>query len=162
MHLTVEAQRVMDSATELAADRVHNYLGADHVAIALLSSRDTEAARALRRLRVRVPQLRRALLDALPPSQSNATARRIASPRLKQVLQLASRLAAARDRGPVGTEDLLVALLRTEGPTRDQIVSAVISAAGDSAYSFCVVADVLRASGDIFRDRETYPGAPKA
>lgn len=156
---TLEAQRTIDAAKSLSAAMGHSYVGADHLAISLLRSRDTEAVCALKRLRVPVAELRRALSAALPPRQAPGADDRPMSPRLNQLFRRASALAGARDSGPIGTEDLLLALVQADGSTREQVVSAIIAATNGSAYSCCVAADILRTVGDIFRDRETYPRA---
>jgi ATP-dependent Clp protease ATP-binding subunit ClpA len=161
VHYTVEAKRILEAATNLAASRGHSYIGADHLGVALLSSRDTEAVSALKRLEVPLVELRRALSRALP-ARGHHRGTRPMSPRLRKLLQDASRLAAARDAGPIGTEDLLMALLRSDGPTREEMASAIVRAANGTAYSCCVAADVLRAVGDVFRDRESYSDRPKA
>ena len=124
MSYTVEARRTLDAATKLASECGHSYLGTYHLAVALLSVGSTEAVVALKRLRVRTAQLRDTLRRALPTRQTTGEVKRPMVPRLKQVLDRASRLAQGRDAGPIGTEDLLIALLQTEGPTRDEIASA--------------------------------------
>ena len=161
MPYTVEAKRTLDVATKLAADSGHPYIGADHLGVALLSSRGTEAVCALKRLRVPTGALRRALVGALPLGAEHRGGPRM-SPRLGKLLQRASKLAAARDGGPTCTEDLLIALLQGDGPTREEIASAIVRAANGSAYSCCVSADILRTVGDVFRDRESYSSRPKA
>lgn len=143
MRYTIEAKRVVDSATKIATKSAHSYIGADHLAVALLSSRDTEAVVALKRLRVPIAQLRVMLRGALPVGQTPGDVKRPMTPRLKQVLARASRLAHARDAGPIGTEDLLIGLLDVDGPDRERIASAIAQAANGSAYSHCVAADVL-------------------
>ncbi len=48
MNATVEAQRVLDWMHQLSVERSHNYLGSDHLAVALLSEPGTEAAESLK------------------------------------------------------------------------------------------------------------------
>ena len=102
------AKRVLGLAEEEARQMLHNWIGTEHIAIALLRS-DGVAQRALQELGVTLEQARAGVFQAVPPKETEVTEVTV-TPRVRTLLGKAITLAApVSDR--VKPQHLLVALV---------------------------------------------------
>lgn len=157
MKLTVEAQSVIERAISLSTELNNNYVGSDHLLVALLTDAGmTEANAIIETLNLPVNEIIKCVHPKTNDSNEPETNRPFV-PRLKNLLSTAGSRALKRDGGPIGTEDLLYSLALTDGPSGKALTEAIISSSRRVAYTMCSAAELLSSIGDIFRDRETYP-----
>jgi DNA-binding transcriptional regulator YhcF (GntR family) len=109
---SIGVRRAMAAAVEEAHRLQHDYIGTEHILLGLLRDRESAAAAVLRALGVTREQLRGSLEGAVRRGTSVATGELPYTSRSRNVL--AHAIAEAGDEARVGTEHLLVALLREE------------------------------------------------
>ncbi len=148
---------MIERAMSLSAELNNNYVGSDHLLVALLTDAGmTEANAIIETLNLPVNEI----VERVHPKTNDSNEIEINRPfvpRLKNLLSAAHAHAFKRDGGPIGTEDLLYALALTDGPTGKALSEALISSSRSVAYTMCSTAELLSSVGEIFRDRETYP-----
>jgi hypothetical protein len=111
---TDRARHVMVLAQEEAGRLNHRYVGTEHLLLGLVGEDEGVAAKALARLGISIQSVRAQVEEiigvgspsASPPSDVPLT------PRAKKVLQLSLREAANLDHNYIGTEHLLLGLVR--------------------------------------------------
>ena len=139
---TDRARKVMQLANQAAQILNHEYIGTEHVLLALLKEGSGVAAQALRNLNLNAEQIRVEVNKiAQPGPEVLAIGKMPHTPRLKHALQIAIEESKGLGHNYVGTEHLLIALMReTEGiaavvlaglrQTEHTIRSAVLTALG--------------------------------
>jgi ATP-dependent Clp protease ATP-binding subunit ClpA len=114
------AKRVLSLAEEEARQMRHNWIGTEHMIIALLRS-DGVAQRALQELGVTLDQVRAGVFKAVPPKETEVTEITV-TPRVKTLLGEAITLAAhVSDR--VKPQHLLVALVADPAGIGSQVLA---------------------------------------
>jgi ATP-dependent Clp protease ATP-binding subunit ClpA len=109
---TDRARRVVVRAQEEARGLNHNFIGTEHILLALLDERDGLAARALTRYDMQ-PEPIRAEIKAIVGTGSSAPSGHIPfTPRAKKVLELALREALQLNHDYIGTEHVLLGVIR--------------------------------------------------
>ena len=108
---TDRARAALDRARQEAAALGHNYLGTEHLLLGLVQG-DGLAARALGRLGVETNRVRDKIVEIIGRDIGEASAGVPYTPRTKKVLDLAVREAARLRHNYVGTEHLLLGLVR--------------------------------------------------
>ncbi len=132
---TEEARQVVVRAQDEAHRLNHNYLGTEHLLLALLRDRHGAAARALRELGLSAQAVRGEVKRIIGLGSEPPAGRIPLTPRAKKSLELARR-AADSGNSPVWTEHLLLGLLdegegvaahilSDHGVTREKIHQAV-------------------------------------
>lgn len=135
---TVRANRVMELAHEEARSFNHDYIGTEHILLALVLETDGIAAKALARLDVDEAQLRELMDSLIGRGTTQVSGEPGLTPRAKRALDLARDEARELSHRYIGTEHLLLGLIREEhgvaagilassgvtlAQARDQIVS---------------------------------------
>ena len=113
-HFTPRARNAVRQARAEAQNRGADHVANEHVIFGLLSEPDGLAAKAIVAVGVSVDQLRAATLDALRPSDGSTTGRVPFGPGAKKTMELAQREALHLGHNYIGTEHLLLGLLRNE------------------------------------------------
>jgi ATP-dependent Clp protease ATP-binding subunit ClpC len=109
---TDRARRVMVLAQEEAGMLNHNHIGTEHLLLGLIHEGGGVAARALESLGISLEAVRQQVEEIIGRGQQ-ATAGRIPfTPRAKKVLELSRREALAMGHNYVGTEHILLGLIR--------------------------------------------------
>jgi ATP-dependent Clp protease ATP-binding subunit ClpC len=90
----------------------HNYIGTEHILLGLLRAEDSVAARALESLGVSLAQARAEVEAIIGRGQQAPSAHIPFTPRAKRVLELSLSEAKRLGRGHIGTEHILLGLLR--------------------------------------------------
>lgn len=110
---TEHARRVLELEGLEAQRMHHSYLGTEHLLLALVREHDGHGHRALTNLGVSLKQVRAALAElvAVGPDQESPDVLH-QSPRFKHVMAMALEEARALKKPHIGTEHLLLALLR--------------------------------------------------
>jgi ATP-dependent Clp protease ATP-binding subunit ClpA len=110
-HFTERAKRVLTLAQEEARGFNHNYIGQEHLLLALIRVEDGVAARALVALGVTQEMLRKAVEYIVGRGSMVADGEIGLTPRAKKALELAAQQALRLNSHYVGTEHLLLGLI---------------------------------------------------
>ena len=128
---TERARRVLVLAQEEARLLSHNYIGTEHILLGLSYEGEGVAAKALEAHGVALPALRAKVEEATPRGVDEATASPPFTPRAKKVLELSLREALHLRHNYIGTEHILLGLLREgEGVGAHALVALGVSLAG--------------------------------
>jgi ATP-dependent Clp protease ATP-binding subunit ClpA len=109
---TDRARRVVVLAQDEARMLNHNYIGTEHILLGLIHEADGVAARALEELGVRLEAVRREVEDIIGQGESAPTGHIPFTPRAKKVLELSLREALQLGHNYIGTEHILLGLIR--------------------------------------------------
>lgn len=112
---TERARRVVVLAQEEARRLSHNYIGTEHMLLALLLERDGLAARTMGDLGVSLEAARARVLDAVGTGQTPPSGHMPFTPRTKKMLELSLREALTLGHEYISTEHLLLGLIREGG-----------------------------------------------
>ena len=139
------AKRVLALAQDEAIRFNHNYMGVEHLLLGLVREGEGAAARALDALDVELSQLRKAVEAKVGRGPAGVIPSEITlAPRLKKVIELAIDEARKLGHGHVGTEHLLLGVVRdgesvaadileSLGVTLERVRHQVIATIGQSS-----------------------------
>jgi ATP-dependent Clp protease ATP-binding subunit ClpC len=120
---TDRARRVVVLAQEEARLLNHNFIGTEHLLLGLLRESDGVAARALSELAISLDVVRSKVEEMIGVGQASPEAGHIPfTPRAKKVLEMALREALGLGHNYIGTEHLLLGLLREGGGVAAQVL----------------------------------------
>ncbi len=151
-------ERFSDAAKEAltfahgAAERAHHsYIGTEHLLLGLLAQEDSVAGQVLRRGGIAFDDVRRAIERVLGGNQPMVIRQIIPTSRVKQVIELSFKEAKQRGDTYVGTEHILLGILRE----REGIAAHILLESG-------MTLERARAEVDAVRRREpaTEPREP--
>lgn len=109
---TTRARRVVVLAQEEARLLQHNYIGTEHLLLGLLGETDGIAARALAGLGMSLEGTRQEITAIVGTGSATPSGHMPFTPRAKKVLELAFREARALGHDYIGTEHILLGLIR--------------------------------------------------
>jgi ATP-dependent Clp protease ATP-binding subunit ClpA len=109
---TDRARRVVVLAQEEARLLNHNYIGTEHILLGLAHEGQGVAAKALESLGIRLEALRSQVQEIIGQDQQGPTGHIPFTPRAKKVLELSLREAKQLGHNYIGTEHLLLGLVR--------------------------------------------------
>jgi ATP-dependent Clp protease ATP-binding subunit ClpA len=109
---TPRAQQVLALAREEAKRLNHNFVGTEHLLLGLVRLGQGTACNVLARLGVNLENLREEVEKQVGAGPENPTGNIPYTPRVKKVLALASKEAKALNHTCIGTEHILLGLLR--------------------------------------------------
>jgi ATP-dependent Clp protease ATP-binding subunit ClpC len=109
---TDRARRVVVLAQEEARMLNHNYIGTEHILLGLIHEGEGVAATALESLGISLKQVRKDVEEAIGQGQSAPTSHIPFTPRAKKVLELSLREALQLGHNYIGTEHILLGLVR--------------------------------------------------
>jgi ATP-dependent Clp protease ATP-binding subunit ClpC len=110
---TERAKQVVVLAQEEARALKHNYIGTEHILLGLLREEEGLAARVLERLDVTVEEVRAQVARIIGPGDEPIVSGQIPfTPRAKKVLELSLREALSLKHNYIGTEHILLGLVR--------------------------------------------------
>jgi ATP-dependent Clp protease ATP-binding subunit ClpC len=122
---TERARQVVVLAQDEARSFKHNYIGTEHVLLGLLREEEGIAARTLASMGMTLEGARAEVESIVGIGESEVTSGQIPfTPRAKKVLELALREALAMGHNHIGTEHVLLGLLREEDAVAVQILRA--------------------------------------
>jgi prophage maintenance system killer protein len=121
-HLTDRAYRALTMAQAEAAALNHNYLGTEHLLLGLLGIDDGIAAKILTPLGVNAPDVRSEIEQIIGRGSEPPAGDPPFTPRSKKVLDLANREAKRLGHNYVGTEHLLLGMVREGAGLAAQIL----------------------------------------
>mgnify|MGYP001225732260 CR=1 FL=1 len=143
------------AAFSLAEDEArrfdHDYLGTEHLLLGLIREGEGIAGQVLAHLGVSLPQVRSAVASVVGFGTSAAAGAPHLTPRAKKVIELAMREARHLKHDYIGTEHLLLGLIREE----EGVAAHILAGLGVSGER--VREQVLRTIGDTVPTRSTLP-----
>jgi ATP-dependent Clp protease ATP-binding subunit ClpC len=120
---TDAARKVVVSAQEEARQLSHNYIGTEHVLLALLRPESGAGFRLLERLEVPGDEVRQQVLEIVGRGEETPEAHIPFTPRAKKVLEMSLREALQLRDNFIGSEHLLLGLLREGEGIGAQVLS---------------------------------------
>jgi ATP-dependent Clp protease ATP-binding subunit ClpC len=111
---TERARQVVVLAQVEARGLGHNYIGTEHILLALVQDQETAAGHALAGLGVGLEGVREQVRQICKPSEQLTAGQIPFTPRAKKTLELALREALALGHNYIGTEHILLGLVREE------------------------------------------------
>ena len=109
---TDKARRVVVLAQEEAKLLNHNYIGTEHILLGLIHEGEGVAAKALEALGINLEQVREQVQEIIGKGQQSPSGHIPFTPRAKKVLELSLREALQLGHSYIGTEHLLLGLIR--------------------------------------------------
>jgi hypothetical protein len=109
---TDRARRVVVLAQEEAVGLKHNYIGTEHLLLGLIREREGVAAKALESLGISLEAVRAEVEQIIGEGQTAAIGHIPFTPRAKKVLELSLREALQLGHNYIGTEHILLGLVR--------------------------------------------------
>ena len=106
------ARRVLSLANEEAQRFTHSYISTEHILLGLVRETDGVAAKVLTNLGVELTKVRSAVEFIIGKGERTATGEKGLTPRTKKVVELAVDEARRLNHHYIGTEHLLIGLLR--------------------------------------------------
>src|SRR6201998_885504 len=154
---TERARQVVVLAQEEARTLKHNYIGTEHILLGLLREEEGLAARVLESLDITVEEVRAQVARIVGQGDEVTTGQIPFTPRAKKVLELALREALSLGHNYIGTEHILLGLVRENEGVAARILLAFDA---DSEKSANEVIRML--SGPGSRQRGSASGAAAA
>jgi ATP-dependent Clp protease ATP-binding subunit ClpA len=109
---TDRARRVVVLAQEEARMLNHNYIGTEHILLGLIHEGEGVAAKALESLGISLEAVRQQVEEVIGQGQHAPSGHIPFTPRAKKVLELTSREASQLGHSYIGTEHILLGLIR--------------------------------------------------
>jgi ATP-dependent Clp protease ATP-binding subunit ClpC len=137
---TTPARQAVVLAQDEARELGHDWVGTEHLLLGLVREEKGLAARALASLDVTAEAVRPRVVEILGRGEAAATGQLTFTPRVKKVLELALRESVAMRHSWIGTEHLLVALIREGNGVANRILEQL---GADDRRILDAVADLL-------------------
>jgi ATP-dependent Clp protease ATP-binding subunit ClpC len=122
---TDRARRVMDLAQEEARMFSHNYIGTEHLLLGLVREGEGVAAQVLESLGISLEAVRQQVEEVIGLGQQVPSGRIPLTPRAKKVLELARREAFQLGHHYIGTEHLLLGMIREGEGVAAQVLAGL-------------------------------------
>jgi ATP-dependent Clp protease ATP-binding subunit ClpA len=119
---TAVARHVVVLSQEEARRLTHNYIGTEHILLGLLSEREGPAFRVLDRFGMSLDGVRQEVTDMIGTGQQAPSGHIPFTPRAKKTLELALREALQLHHNYIGTEHILLGLIREGDGVAAQIM----------------------------------------
>src|SRR5918992_3746470 len=119
---TDRARRVVVLAQEEARMLSHNYIGTEHILLGLIHEGEGVAAKALESLGISLEAVRSQVEEIIGQGQAAPPGHIPFTPRAKKVLELALREALQLGHSYIGTEHILLGLVREGGGVAAQVL----------------------------------------
>ncbi len=122
---TDRARRVVVLAQEEARMLNHNYIGTEHILLGLIHEGEGVAAKALESLGISLEAVRQQVEKIIGQGQQAPSGHIPFTPRAKKVLELSRREAASLGHDYIGTEHILLGLIREGRGVAAQILTGL-------------------------------------
>ena len=155
------ARRVLVYAQEEARLLDHNFIGTEHILLGIIREGDDVAAKALVSFDISLEAVRAKVEDTIGPGEMSPTGSPPFTPRAKKVLELSFREALQLGHNYIGTEHILLGLVREDEGGAAQVL---VGLGADLASVRRQVLDLLATSpgpGEAYEVRAApLSGAP--
>ena len=133
---TDRARRVVVLAQEEARMLNHNYIGTEHILLGLNHEGEGVASKALESLGISLESVREQVQEIIGQGQQAPSGHIPFTPRAKKVLELSLREALQLGHNYIGTEHILLGLIREgEGVAAQVLVSSAPTSTGSASRS---------------------------
>ncbi len=122
---TDRARRVLVLAQEEARLLNHNFIGTEHILLGLISEGEGMAAEALESLGIALESVRERVRETIGPASGPPSGSPPFTPRAKTVLELSLREAIQLGHNHIGTEHMLLGLVRESEGVAAQVLIAL-------------------------------------
>src|SRR6201994_3967531 len=122
---TDRARRVLVLAQEEARLLNHNFIGTEHILLGLIHEGEGVAAKALESLGISLEAVREKVEETIGPAGSAPTGSPPFTPRAKKVLELSLREALQLGHNYIGTEHMLLGLVREGEGVAAQVLQSL-------------------------------------
>ena len=122
---TDRARRVLVLAQEEARLLNHNFIGTEHILLGLIHEGEGVAAKALQHMGVTLEAVREKVEETIGPASSSTTGSPPFTPRAKKVLELSLREALQLGHNYIGTEHMLLGLVREGEGVAAQVLQSL-------------------------------------
>src|ERR1700742_3629238 len=122
---TDRARRVLVLAQEEARLLNHSFIGTEHILLGLIHEGEGLAAKALESLGVSLEAVREKVEETIGPAASSTTGSPPFTPRAKKVLELSLREALQLGHNYIGTEHMLLGLVREGEGVAAQVLQSL-------------------------------------
>ncbi len=122
---TDRARRVLVLAQEEARLLNHNFIGTEHILLGLIYEGEGVAAKALQHMGVTLEAVREKVEETIGPASSSTTGSPPFTPRAKKVLELSLREALQLGHNYIGTEHMLLGLVREGEGVAAQVLQSL-------------------------------------
>ena len=139
--LTRQAEKAIEHARDIAEELQHDYVGTEHLMLGLIRSSEGLASQILIQNEVTEEQILRLIKQLINDSSSMMGDVVDYTPRARRVLECSSREALRLNQTRIGTEHLLIALLKE----RDCIALRLLNTLGVSVQK--IYSELLAAMG---------------
>ncbi|GHV40357.1 ATP-dependent Clp protease ATP-binding subunit ClpC [Clostridia bacterium] len=143
---TAKAQEALEHAKDAAIRLRHGYIGTEHLILGLIRTKDSVASRALQNHGITEAALENKIMEMLSSiqdgSEFDSDYQIDYTPRARRVLERSANEAALVNSGYIGTEHLLLALLREPNHIAGQALAAL------NVNSMRVVDELMSLLGD--------------
>ena len=156
---TERARQVVVLAQEEARTLKHNYIGTEHILLGLLREEEGLAARVLESLDITVERVRAQVVRIVGSGEEVTSGQIPFTPRAKKVLELALREALSLGHNYIGTEHILLGLVRENEGVAARIL---LDFDADSEKIRNEVIRMLSGPGSRQRSGSGQAGAPGA
>jgi ATP-dependent Clp protease ATP-binding subunit ClpC len=119
---TERARRVVVLAQEEARMLNHNYIGTEHILLGLIREGEGVAAKALESLGISLEAVRQQVKEIIGRGQQAPSGHIPFTPRAKKVLELSLRESDGLDQNFIGTEHILLGLIREGSGVAAQVL----------------------------------------
>jgi ATP-dependent Clp protease ATP-binding subunit ClpC len=119
---TERARQVVVLAQDEARALKHNYIGTEHILLGLLREEEGLASQVLASLNIRLEEVRGQVARIIGYGEEPTPGQIPFTPRAKKVLELALREALSLSHNYIGTEHLLLALVRENSGVASRIL----------------------------------------
>jgi ATP-dependent Clp protease ATP-binding subunit ClpA len=155
---TERARQVVVLAQEEARDMAHSHIGTEHILLGLLREEGGLAGRVLSSLEVNLEAVRAEVVRLVPGGNEQMAGQIPFTPRAKQVLELALREALSLGHNYIGTEHILLALVRENGGILPTLLTERVEpqAIRDAAHKQLGVIAHQRRQSVIAAEREIW------
>jgi ATP-dependent Clp protease ATP-binding subunit ClpC len=126
-HLDAHGRAVVNLANEIARDEGLDYVGTEHVLLGILRHDEGIGSRVLRRLGVTEERARQVIAQIVQRDKEDTWVfgRLPGTPNYRRVIELAIEEAARLNARQIGSEHLLLALLREKDTTAGRALAAL-------------------------------------
>ena len=155
--LTRQAQKAVEFARDIAEELQHNYIGTEHLLLGLIRAEEGLASKVLRQNDITEEQILNLIEQLINDSDVMEGEVADYTPRAKRVLECSSREASRLNQTSIGTEHLLIALLREKDCIALRLLNT-LSVSIPKIYSELFASmgmDVARAKEYLESQRET-------
>lgn len=111
---TQKAKEAIESSQNTAIEYGHNYVGTEHFLVGLLKVKDSVSCKALEEQGVKIELVKKKIDEIVGINEKNSELPQDFTPRTKRVLEISLQEALKMGTGYIGTEHLLLALLREQ------------------------------------------------